>query len=103
MTMMTKTPSARAYAGRTDARTDTDAVGQSGSGLDKVGHTMTKTYTVKLFAAAIGISTKTVRRWDKRGVFPARRLPNGHRYYTDDDVRVAMDMDAPESKTKVVK
>lgn len=63
---------------------------------------MTKTYTVKLFAAAIGISTKTVRRWDKRGVLTARRLPNGHRYYTDDDVRIALDLDAPEPKTKAV-
>lgn len=68
-----------------------------------MGHTMTKTYTVKLFAAAIGISTKTVRRWDKRGVLTARRHPNGHRYYTDGDIRIALDLDAPEQKDKKVK
>lgn len=64
---------------------------------------MTKIYKVRDFAKAIGVSAKTVRRWDKQGAFPARRHPNGHRYYTDGDIRIALDLDAPEQKDKKVK
>lgn len=35
----------------------------------------------------IGVDRRTVQRWDKEGILPAKRKMSGHRYYTDEDVR----------------
>lgn len=40
-------------------------------------------YTVSQFAKAVGVSVRTLQRWDRDGTFkPAWRLPNGDRRYT---------------------
>jgi hypothetical protein len=42
------------------------------------------------FALKIGVSESTLKRWDKSGSVRPRRLPNGHRYYTIEDVLVVL-------------
>lgn len=37
-------------------------------------------------AARLGVSVKTLQRWDKAGIFPAHRNPQGRRYYTEEQV-----------------
>ena len=39
-------------------------------------------YKPKEFAAMIGISVKTLQRWDKEGKLKAYRSPTNRRYYT---------------------
>ena len=35
-------------------------------------------------AKQLGVSTKTLQRWDKEGILVAKRNPNNRRYYTED-------------------
>ncbi len=37
-------------------------------------------------AEYLGVSVSTLRRWDKSKKLTARRLPNGHRRYSTDDL-----------------
>ena len=46
---------------------------------------MEKIYTARQFADMIGVHLKTLQRWDRLGVFKARRTPTNHRYYTEED------------------
>jgi predicted site-specific integrase-resolvase len=54
------------------------------------------------FAQKLGISVKTLQRWDKSGQLPAKRTPSNHRYYTDDDLNVALGLQSQPSKRKNV-
>lgn len=40
-------------------------------------------YNVSEFAKMIGVSDRTLRRWDNAGMFCACRTPSGRPYYTD--------------------
>lgn len=62
---------------------------------------MSKQYRINEFAARIGRSTSTVRRWESEGKLIAKRLPSGHRYFDESDVR-AMLGGAPERRLTVV-
>lgn len=42
--------------------------------------------TSKDFAKRIGVDYRTVLRWDKTGVFPAKRTATSKAYYTQEDV-----------------
>lgn len=42
------------------------------------------------FAKLVGVSVKTLQRWDNHGKLPAKRTPSNYRYYTDDDLRIAL-------------
>lgn len=44
------------------------------------------TYKPSEFARKIGVCLKTLQRWDKQGIFPAKRTPTGMRYYTEEDL-----------------
>lgn len=44
-----------------------------------------KRYTVGQFAALIDKHVKTLQKWDRDGVFKARRTPTNRRYYTQED------------------
>jgi len=46
-------------------------------------------------AKMLGISIDTLRRWDKKGVFPAIKSPSGHRYYS----RVKIELHSSELYT----
>ena len=62
---------------------------------------MAKIYRISEFAKRIGKSARTLRRWDKNGNLVAKRLPSGHRYYDESDIRKLFGPH-PESKRTVV-
>lgn len=41
-------------------------------------------YKPKDFAELIGVSVKTLQRWDNQGILRAYRTPTNRRYYTND-------------------
>lgn len=62
---------------------------------------MSSIYRINEFANRVGRSVQTVRRWEKEGKLQAKRLPSGHRYFDESDVRALMGI-APEKKDTVV-
>jgi len=59
-------------------------------------------YKIGEFARKIGVSVKTVQRWDKSGKIPARRTLSGYRYYTEEDVRLAQGLEPLEQDRKTI-
>jgi putative resolvase len=57
-------------------------------------------YKIGEFARKIGVSVKTVQRWDKSGRIPARRTLSGYRYYTEEDVRLAQGLEPLERDSR---
>ena len=47
-------------------------------------------YTPAAFARQVGVSVKTLQKWDRIGVLPAKRTVTNRRYYTDEDLAVAL-------------
>ena len=47
-------------------------------------------YTPSEFAKQVGVSVKTIQKWDRIGVLPAKRTITNRRYYTDEDVAAAL-------------
>jgi len=47
---------------------------------------MEKVYKPNEFAEIIGVSVRTLQRWDVDGKFKARRNPANRRYYTESDL-----------------
>jgi putative resolvase len=47
-------------------------------------------YTPSQFAKRINVSVKTLQKWDRIGVLPARRTITNRRYYTDEDLAAAL-------------
>lgn len=45
-----------------------------------------KVYKPSEFASLIGVSVKTLQRWDNSGKFKAKRNPANRRYYTEEDL-----------------
>ena len=41
-------------------------------------------YSTGEFSKLIGVSAKTLERWDKQGKFKAHRTPTGRRFYTQE-------------------
>ncbi|MCI0662548.1 MAG: IS607 family transposase [Acidobacteria bacterium] len=46
------------------------------------------TYTVTECARLLGVSVKTLQRWDREGRLKSRRTMTNRRYYTDDDLNM---------------
>lgn len=44
----------------------------------------TANYKPKDFAELLGVSVKTLQRWDREGIWKANRTPTNRRYYTHD-------------------
>lgn len=61
-----------------------------------------KRYKPGEFAKRVNRSVGTLRIWDKNGKLPAKRLPSGHRYYTEEDLSKALKLDQPQLKKKTV-
>jgi 3-(3-hydroxy-phenyl)propionate hydroxylase len=55
-----------------------------------LGNRGCKIYRISELAKRVGKSPTTLRRWDNEGKLPAKRLPNGHRYYDASDERKAL-------------
>jgi putative resolvase len=51
-------------------------------------------YSVTTFAKHIGVSVKTLQRWDREGKLPAKRTVSGRRYYSEEDLAVALNLEA---------
>lgn len=62
---------------------------------------MNKQYNISEFARRIGRSPSTVRRWDREGVLTTKRLPSGHRFFDEDDVRSVLGIAAEKRLTVV--
>lgn len=58
-------------------------------------------YRINEFAERVGRSTQTIRRWEKEGKLTAKRLPSGHRYLDESDIRLIMGC-SPEKKETIV-
>lgn len=58
-------------------------------------------YRINEFAARVGRSVQTIRRWEREGKLIAKRLPSGHRYFDESDVRLLLG-GAPDKKSIVV-
>ncbi len=56
---------------------------------------------VKQFAARIGKSPSTVRRWDRDGTLPAKRTASGERYYDESDIKKALGIQISDPKIVV--
>ena len=62
---------------------------------------MNNNYRINEFAKRIGRSVQTVRRWEREGKLTAKRLPSGHRYFDESDVRALLG-GVPDKKAMVV-
>lgn len=47
-------------------------------------------YKISEFAKLIGVCTKTLRRWDEKGLLKSHRTPTGHRFYTEEQYKIYM-------------
>jgi putative resolvase len=47
-------------------------------------------YTPAVFAKRVGVSVKTLQKWDRIGILPAKRTITNRRYYTDEDLAAAL-------------
>ena len=52
-----------------------------------------RTMTIREYASIFGVTTDTVRKWERSGKITPRRTGGGHRRYTEDDVK-AIDINA---------
>lgn len=59
---------------------------------------MVKTYRLNEFAALLGVSTKTLQRWDKSGKFKSYRTPTNQRFYTDEQYEKYMKQCGQDTK-----
>ncbi|MEI8307413.1 MAG: IS607 family transposase [Chloroflexales bacterium] len=50
------------------------------------------TYTVRQFADRIGVSVKTLQRWDREGRLTPLRTPGNRRMYTDADIQQVLNL-----------
>lgn len=61
-----------------------------------------KVYRIHEMAEKLGVSIKTLQRWDNTGKLPARRTPSNQRYYTEDQYLDYMGMSVEKLHRKVV-
>ncbi len=54
------------------------------------------------FAERLGVSVKTLQRWDNSGKLKAKRTMSNHRYYTEEDLAVARGLKPQSTKRKIV-
>jgi putative resolvase len=59
-------------------------------------------YTVSEFAEKVGVSVKTLQKWDRLGTLPAKRTVTNRRYYTDEDLAVALRQPKIERRRRTV-
>ncbi|WP_445305781.1 MerR family DNA-binding transcriptional regulator [Microcoleus sp. T2B6] len=56
----------------------------------------------RVFAKKLGLSVKTLQRWDVSGKLQALRTLSGHRFYTEDDLLIANGLKPREANRKTV-
>ena len=60
------------------------------------------TYKIHEVAKKLGVTVKTLQRWDNSGIFKARRTPTNHRYYTDEDILKYQGLSLDKPKRKII-
>lgn len=61
-----------------------------------------KVYKIHEMAEKLGVSIKTLQRWDNTGKLSARRTPSNQRYYTEDQYLDYMGLSVEKPHRKVV-
>ena len=59
-------------------------------------------YTPAVFAKRVGVSVKTLQKWDRIGVLPAKRTITNRRYYTDEDLAAALRLPRMQKERRTV-
>jgi putative resolvase len=59
-------------------------------------------YTPAIFAKRVGVSVKTLQKWDRIGVLPANRTITNRRYYTDSDLAAALRLPRVQKERRTV-
>lgn len=59
-------------------------------------------YTPAVFAKQVGVSVKTLQKWDRIGVLPAKRTITNRRYYTDEDLAAALRLPRVQKERRTV-
>jgi putative resolvase len=59
-------------------------------------------YTVSQFAKQVGVAVKTLQRWDRQGILKARRTITNRRYYTDEELALALHFSRENGDHKAV-
>jgi putative resolvase len=61
-----------------------------------------KTYTTGKFGKIIGVTTRTLQRWDDDGKLIAHRTASGRRFYTETQYREYMNLDSDKKPQKTI-
>jgi putative resolvase len=59
-------------------------------------------YTPSQFAKKVGVSVKTIQKWDRIGVLPAKRTITNRRYYTDEELAAALRLPRVQKERQTV-
>jgi putative resolvase len=59
-------------------------------------------YTPAQFAKRVGVSVKTLQKWDRINVLPAKRTITHRRYYTEDDLAAALRLPRVQRQRRTV-
>ncbi|MGI8307363.1 IS607 family transposase [Saccharopolyspora hattusasensis] len=59
-------------------------------------------YRIGEFAARVGRSAQTVRRWEREGRITAKRTTTGQRYFDESDVRAVLQLGTPDADRATV-
>jgi len=59
-------------------------------------------YTVSQFAKQVGVAVKTLQRWDRQGILKARRTITNRRYYTDEELALALRVSKKNEDRQIV-
>ena len=59
-------------------------------------------YSVAQFAKQVGVSVKTLQRWDREGRLKAKRTVSGRRYYDEADLATALNLPKPPAVRRTV-
>ena len=61
-----------------------------------------KNYKPKDFAELLGVSVKTLQRWDREGVLKSNRTPTNRRYYTYDQYLAYKGIDKTDKTVEIL-
>ena len=59
-------------------------------------------YTPAQFAKRVGVSVKTLQKWDRINVLPTKRTITNRRYYTEDDLAAALRLPRVQKQRRTV-
>jgi putative resolvase len=57
-------------------------------------------YNISQFAKKVGVTVKTLQRWDREGRLVARRTLTNRRYYTDEDLGMVLGLSPTQKAPK---